>query len=196
MSGHRCGRALNRDKLNFGKCLLCSTISFIPDLTAEGEGNYHNAQVSILIIHLVTFTKCVFNNIRMEKFSAPSGLHASHWCSGLYDIGATSLAPTGPSPDIYVLPGEWCAVLEEDDCPDPSHCKANRFIHNNYCLPPAFTKAEQCHHPFLYCSFPAGPLFHACECPWIYVAWFCPARLDRFTLITVSFLGFSVCVSV
>lgn len=86
-------------------------------------------------IHLVTFTKCVFINIRGE---GPSRLHPAHRCSGVHDVDVTSPAPTGPhlTFTIFCLETAWRSVPVEADCPDPCLCTASRCIHNSYWFPP------------------------------------------------------------
>lgn len=137
MSGHQSGCALSQDKLNFGKC-LCSVKGSRSSLdwAAESCGNYH--KTLHFIIHLVTFTKCVFINIRREGLGAPSRLHPAHRCSGVHDVGVTSPAPTGPhlTFTIFCLETAWRSVPVEADCPDPCLCRASRRIHNSYWFPP------------------------------------------------------------
>lgn len=74
-------------------------------------------RTALHFIILVTFPKCVFINIRGEKLRAPSRLNATHRCSGVHDVGATSSAPTGPhlTFTIFCLETLRCSVLSEVD---------------------------------------------------------------------------------
>lgn len=132
----------------------------------------------------------------MEKLSAPSGLHAAHRCSGVHDVGTTSLAPTGRHLTfMFCLETVWRSVLDEANCPDPSLCKASRCIHSNYCLAPTFTKAERCHvlSPPCRSTFPCTSMsMNLCSS---ITHRFCRSRLDHFTLITVFLFWCSLCAT-
>lgn len=107
----RSSKWLFQDKVNFRKC-LCSVEGSHSSLdwAAESCGNYH--KTLNFIIHCVTFTKCVFVNIRGEGLGAPSKLQPAHRCSGVHDVSVTSPAPTGPhlTFTIFCLETAWRSV--------------------------------------------------------------------------------------
>lgn len=147
MSGHHCSRALGTSWILLSESVCSfqqSLSSLIGPLTFQG--NYHIAQHSIFIIHLVTFTKCFFSNIRISVPLRAAG-STSCRCSGVHDVGTRSLAPKRPSPDISVLPGDCVALCWMEPIVLILLCRY-RCIHNNDCLAPACKKRKFIIHSY------------------------------------------------
>lgn len=99
----------------------------------------------------------------MEKLSAPSGLHAAHRCSGVHDVGTTSLAPTGRHLTFMFCLETVCGAL----------CWMKPIVLILLFVKPtdastiiiALLFLLQRQRDVMYCPLPAGPLFHARQCP-------------------------------
>lgn len=91
----------------------------------------------------MTFTECIcalllpYTNIRREKISAPTGLHAAHRCSAAHDVGTESLLPQA---FIWYLPCFawrlcWASRRVKPIVRVYASLKGKKCISNNYWFP-------------------------------------------------------------